>query len=88
MNIKEKEEFAVMKNEISHIKTDLAELKINNEHNFQELKSLLKEHVSWEEVKYKELDGKFASKLTERIVYGLVGIVLTMVVSALLYLVI
>jgi uncharacterized protein YqiB (DUF1249 family) len=88
MNIKEKEEFAVMKNEISHIKTDLAELKINNEHNFQELKSLLKEHVSWEEVKYKELDGKFASKLTERIVYGLVGIVLTMVVSALLYVVI
>jgi hypothetical protein len=88
MNIKEREEFAVMKNEISHIKTDLAGLKVDTEKNFQELKALIKEHVSWEETKYKELDVKYASKLTEKIVYGLVGTTLSLLLTALIYLVI
>ena len=88
MNIKEKEEFAVMKNEITHIKIDLADLKVSNEHNFQELKALIKDHVSWEETKYKELDVKYASKLTEKIVYGLVGTTLSLLLTALIYLVI
>ena len=51
MNAGEKAEFEVMKNEITHIKTDVTEIK-----------GMLKEHVEWEAKKYQELDGKYATK--------------------------
>ena len=38
--------------------------------------------------KLDNLDNKFASKLTETIVYGMVGLILTCVISALIYLVV
>ncbi len=47
-----------------------------------EIKEMLKEHVDWEAKKYEELDSKYASKLTEKIVYGLVGLTLSGIVTA------
>ena len=51
MNEKEREEFAIMKNEITHIKT-----------NVQDIKGMLKDHVEWESKKNGELDAKYLHK--------------------------
>ena len=77
-----------MENEISHIKKDVSEIKISNEKNFQELKALLQEHVVVSNHELKCLDEKYASKLVEKVVYGLVGIVLSLVATAVVFLVV
>jgi len=51
MNKKEGEEFAVMKNEITHIKTDV-----------NEIKSMLKKHVDNEDKILGGIDVKYATK--------------------------
>ena len=55
MNAKEREEFAIMKNEITHIKVDV-----------NDIKSLLKEHIKWEADKYKEFEDKFVAKEVQK----------------------
>lgn len=81
MNSKEREEFVVMKNEITHIKRDV-----------EDIKKMLKDHADWEALKYSELKNDFVSKEqflpVKSIVYGLVSIVLTAVAGALVYLVV
>lgn len=54
MNKKEAEEFAVMKNEITHIKKDVSEIK-----------DMLESHVKWESGKYDSLKEQFADKSVE-----------------------
>jgi hypothetical protein len=88
MNAEEKERFIVMENEISHIKKDVAEIKKSNDKNFSELKALLQEHVVISSHEFKCLDEKYASKLVEKVVYGLVGIILSVVAFAVIYLVV
>jgi len=61
MNVREKEEFAVMKNEISHIKSDV-----------NEIKGMLKNHIEWEDKKYDDLKDDFASKWVEKVSIGLI----------------
>ena len=61
MNIEEKQEFAVMKNEITHIKTDVTEIK-----------TMLKDHLDWEEDKYLQLESKYASKWVEKAILGII----------------
>ena len=51
MNNKEREEFAVMKNEVTHIKTDV-----------KEIKTMLKIHLEDGVNQVKESDKKYASK--------------------------
>jgi hypothetical protein len=81
MNEKDREEFVIMKNEITHIKKDV-----------EEIKSLIKDHMDWEALKYNELRNVYVSKEqflpVKSIVYGLVSIVLTAVAGALIYLVV
>lgn len=81
MNSKEREEFVVMKNEITHIKKDV-----------QEIKEMLKEHTDWEALRYTELKCDFVSKEqffpVKSIVYGMVSLILTAVAGALIYLVV
>lgn len=48
MNAKEREEFIVMKNEITHIKVDV-----------NDIKAMLKKHIDWEADKYDNLDEKY-----------------------------
>jgi len=73
MNVKEREEFAVMKNEISHIKYDV-----------EEIKQMLIEHTKWEETKYSELDKKYAPISTQTIAIGsfltALGIIVTLII--------
>jgi hypothetical protein len=70
MNVKEKEEFAVMKNEITHIKSDVAEIK-----------HLLEEHIHWESGKYDSLKKDFASKWVEKVSIGvLISVIAAIVV--------
>jgi uncharacterized protein YqiB (DUF1249 family) len=88
MNAEEKERFIVMENEISHIKKDVTEIKKSNEKNFSELKALLQEHVVISTHEFKCLDEKYASKLVEKIVYALVGTILSVVTLAVIYLVV
>jgi len=88
MNAAEKERFIVMENDISHIKKDVSEIKESNEKNFQELKVLLQEHVVMSSHEFKCLDDKYASKLVEKLVYGLVGTILSVVTLAVVYLVV
>lgn len=59
------ERLAVIETKLETIQTDVADIK-----------KALKEHVEWEDHKYKELDKKYASKIIEKIVYALVGGVL------------
>jgi hypothetical protein len=66
-------EFAVMKNEINHIKTDITEIK-----------SLLKEHIEWEDRKYSELKNDFASKWVEKVSIGLIIASVSALVTALI----
>jgi adenine/guanine phosphoribosyltransferase-like PRPP-binding protein len=73
MNLQEREEFAVMKNEITHIKTDVEEIKV-----------LLKDHIRWESKKYDDLKNEFASKWVERAIIAVMttvvgGIILAVV---------
>jgi len=58
MNAKEKGEFEVMKNEISHIKNDLTKV----DKKVDLVLDKLEQHTAWEETKYKELDEKYATK--------------------------
>lgn len=78
MNGKEKEEFVVMKNEISHIKNSV-----------QEIKDMLKEHKDWEALRYSELKEEFVSRdqfyPVKSIAYGLVSIILTIIIGAMVY---
>jgi hypothetical protein len=67
------EEFAVMKNEINHIKTDITEIK-----------TLLKEHIQWEDNKYSELKNDFASKWVEKVSIGLIIAAVSALVTALI----
>lgn len=62
-----------MKNEISHIKDDMGEVKV-----------MLKDHITWEETKHQELEIKYANKWTEKVIVGMVitiasGIVLAVI---------
>ena len=72
MNNEEKEQFRVnlsnMKIELKHIKDRLEKIPTREE--MEKANLLLVEKVM------KESDKKFASKLTEKVVYGLVGLVL------------
>lgn len=74
MNVKEREEFAVMKNEISHIKSDV-----------EEIKMMLKEHTEWEENKYSLLDEKYAPKYVQTLAIGsfltALGLVVSLIIS-------
>ena len=47
----QREEFAVIKNEIVHIKKDV-----------EDIKMMLKDHIDWESAKYEKLKEKFAGK--------------------------
>jgi hypothetical protein len=75
MNIKEKERFIVMENEVKHIKKDVTELKESTESNFQEIKGLLEEHIRWESGKYDALNQHYAGKWVEKIIMGIIGAV-------------
>lgn len=67
----EREEFAVMKNEISHIKSDVAEMKEDTKVSINEIKDMLKEHVEWEAGKYDSLQNSFAAKWVEKVILGI-----------------
>lgn len=88
MNAEEKERFIVMETEISHIKKDVNEIKKSNKENFEELKTLIQTNSIMEAQRFKELDNKYASKLVEKIVYGLAGTILSAVALAITYLVV
>jgi hypothetical protein len=82
MNNKEKERMAVMENEISHIKKDVAELKVATEQNFQEIKQILENHIKWESGKYESLEQHYAGKWVERVIIGIIGAAGTAIVIA------
>lgn len=77
-----------METEISHIKKDVNEIKKSNKENFEELKTLIQTNSIMEAQRFKELDNKYASKLVEKIVYGLAGTILSAVALAITYLVV
>ena len=58
MNIKEREEFAVMKEKINYIEKSVDEIKDS----VKEQGEILKEHVDWEIKSKYELDTKFVSR--------------------------
>lgn len=48
-----------------------------------EIKKDIREHLEWEQKKYGEMHNHFASKWVEKVVYGFVALVLTLVLTAL-----
>ena len=63
-----------MKNEITHIKGDV-----------KEIKNLLEDHIRWESQKYDSLKEEFASKWVEKVSIGVIGSVLTALIVGLIY---
>ena len=70
MNVRDREEFAVMKNELGHIKTDVADIK-----------EAINKHIEWEAEKYEALDKKFANKWVEK---GILVIATSVIAGAIL----
>jgi len=66
MNKKEIEEFATMKADVQYIKEALDE----NKEQHAELKTMITDFIE-------SSDNRYATKLTERLVYGMAGLVLT-----------
>lgn len=62
-----------MKNEISHIKNDV-----------DEIKTMLKNHIIWEDKKYDDLKQDFASKWVEKVSIGLIIASASALVTALI----
>jgi hypothetical protein len=71
----------ILETNYKHMTDELKELKEVVKDGFCDLKKQLEHHS-------KESDSKYASKLTEKIVYGLIGIVLTAIFIAVTRLVI
>lgn len=87
MNQTEREEFAVMKNEISHIKNNISELKCDTKSNFEELKAMLEGHIKWESEKYDDLRNDFASKWVEKAIIAVMTSVVGGVILAVVFLI-
>lgn len=58
----DKERFAIMETEITHIKKNVNEIKTSAESNFQEIKNLIKEHNQQSDLKFDNLMENKADK--------------------------
>lgn len=78
------ERLAVIENELKLFKETQREHNTQQAADIKEIKMLLKEHIDWEADKYDNLKDEFAAKWTEKIIYGMVGLILIAFITALI----
>jgi hypothetical protein len=78
------ERMAVIETDMQYLKKGQDEQKVC----LGEIKDLLREHIKQADEKFERLDDKYASKLIERVVYGMIGLIVAAVIGAILKLVI
>jgi len=66
---------------VARVETEIANLKVSNTSEHQEFKEIIKEFID-------SADTKYASKIVERLVYGIVGTILIAFLGAVITLII
>jgi len=75
------EEFAVIKNDVKHLKEDIAELKSQAAINFAEIKRLLETHAVTANDAHKSFRAEFASKWVEKVTIGAVLAIISLILG-------
>ena len=78
------ERLAVIETDLKEFKTTQKAHNERQQSDIHEIKTMLQEHCKWESEKYKAFRKDFAAKRVEYIVYGMLGLIFTAFMIALI----